>query len=312
MLVALVAAAAGSACVDVGELDELARTAAGDEQAPAECEDGERYATNTRCGANDEGTLIRGCRDGRFTTATCEIPMPAPVCTSGEERNVAAPPDQGSCLGGAPYTQLCRNGQWDPDVRCSDACKFLKYECGVIDTTSCGACAEGFSCENLTHTCQPTVYGLKDPVTGYVWQAKSGSYSHDAAIRACADLEIGGTRGFRLASIAELRTLIDTCAPLRPGGLCRVSDQCTEVSCLRPENCFCASGELTQGACYGGAIYQSLFASRPDCQVLWSGTLTGTGEAWLLAFDASLNHREVSYRAGAACIFSASAGQETP
>lgn len=294
-----------AACVGVGELDDLKRNGLNDSVAPPQCVDGDREATHEACGAGDAGMLFMVCTDGRFRTTDCVV---EPVCDDGDTRDVDDP--AGTCEPMVPLRQDCSGGQWGATY-CPDTCKYFEYECGTYNNRSCGTCVEDQHCNEALHVCEEgaPILGTLDPTTGYQWQVardpmNDASMSHDEALQACERLEVKGMRGFRLATISELRTLVPDCPNIAVGGACGVTDGCSEVSCYGTgETCVCPSGE-NDSECYGGEI-ALLFDMGSGCAALWSSTETAT-DAWLLSFDATLNHREKTYRAQAACVLDSS------
>ena len=84
-----------------------------------------------------------------------------------------------------------------------------------------------------------------DRRTGYGWHMTEGSYSQSDAIAKCASLTVANFNTWKLATVSQLRSLADGCAPSVPGGTCEVQDNCLTHSCGFNANC---------GSCPGGTF----------------------------------------------------------
>ncbi|MDX9721936.1 MAG: DUF1566 domain-containing protein [Myxococcota bacterium] len=97
--------------------------------------------------------------------------------------------------------------------------------------------------------------------------------SVEEGISYCSRLDSNGT-GWRLPTLAELRSLIEGCSKTRPGGACNV----VEFGCLSES---CRSGD-----CDGCSIKDG-----PDEGCYWSAELRGAcGGYWSTADDESVEH----------------------
>jgi len=123
-----------------------------------------------------------------------------------------------------------------------------------------------------------------DAVTGLCWQdpPATSELPWAAAIAHCEALVLEGYDDWRLPSISELRSLILDCPSTVTGGVCGVTDSCTEISCWSAPTC---SSWCTEGAgpglagCYWPAVLEG------SCEDwYWSSSEVSTTEAWVIAF----------------------------
>jgi hypothetical protein len=74
-----------------------------------------------------------------------------------------------------------------------------------------------------------------DPTTSLMWQngttVGSDTYVWQDAMNYCAGLIWGGYTGWRLPRIDELRSLVRGCDSSDTGGLCGVTDSCSDQNC---------------------------------------------------------------------------------
>ncbi len=80
-----------------------------------------------------------------------------------------------------------------------------------------------------------------DPSSGLLWQKQQGApMFHEYAEQYCRELRIGDLKGWRLPTVAELRTLIRGCSATIQKGPCMVRDTCLGGQCLN-DDCDCAA-----------------------------------------------------------------------
>ena len=129
------------------EAGEMAGTEAGEMAGmgmPPGCMEGDRREGETRCGLNDEGTLVQICRAGQWMDTTeCSG---VDICVNDDRR-------QGETRCGlndeGTLTQICTEGRWQDSMECSgvDVCAIGDLRQG---NTVCGLNDEG----TLTQECQ--------------------------------------------------------------------------------------------------------------------------------------------------------------
>ena len=155
----------------------------------------------------------------------CEIPHSTGVCT---------PWDSG-------YTYFCEcedNFFWTYySDSCVNPCDENPCE-GIKDTIGCAAysyekyhciCKSGMSwdgtkCVELPECSPASATPCKDSSTGLVWS----SIKNDTT---CENLTEGNFADWELPSISQLRTLIQNCPNTEAGGMCGISDKCTDKNC---------------------------------------------------------------------------------
>ncbi len=136
-------------------------------------------------------------------------------------------------------------------------------------------CNEGYfwneeKCEELPECSSTSVTPCIDSTIGYVWSNKStNKISQDQAdIEYCPGLSEGEYTDWRLPTISELRTLVQHCPTMEPGGACEVTDLCTGISCWE-ENC---------SSKYCPSEWKTKYSKLGDTDSLWSST--SKGGAW--------------------------------
>jgi hypothetical protein len=136
-------------------------------------------------------------------------------------------------------------------------------------------CNEGYfwneeKCEELPECSSTNVTPCIDSTIGYVWSNKStNKISQDQAdIEYCPGLSEGEYTDWRLPTISELRTLVQHCPTMEPGGACEVTDFCTGISCWE-ENC---------SSKYCPSEWKTKYSKLGDTDSLWSST--SKGGAW--------------------------------
>lgn len=125
-------------------------------------------------------------------------------------------------------------------------------------------------------------YGVwKDSTTGLCWENPSGTVpmKYPAAVNHCAGLDIGGSSNWRVPTISELRTTIYNCPYMITGGVCRVTDQCSNYSecydvpscsggqCKGPVDVGCLWSPYLDGPCYDAKSNSSFHWSKTPCSL---------------------------------------------
>ena len=102
-----------------------------------------------------------------------------------------------------------------------------------------------------------------------MWQKQQNPniWNWDGANQYCENLSLGGFSDWRLPSIGELRSLIQTCPKTRTGGACRVADDCRDWS--RCSNDFC-KGCPEEYSQQNSCLQPDGFSGR--CPWLWSSS----------------------------------------
>ena len=209
------------------------------------------------CGDDKCKGSCGSCKDG----VTCTND----VCSSGGQctytPNDAACSDGNECtddwcdeLKGCAHeanTKPCNDGNaCTPNDTCqSNACKGTgTLSCDDGNAGTLDSCEPAGGC---VHT--PLPYWV-DGATGLAWQkaAPSDKKTWSSSQSYCDNLTLGSTKGWRLPSVGELRSVVDGCISVEPGGTCGVTDQCLKPSCANlSANCNgCASGQGPDGGCY--------------------------------------------------------------
>jgi len=92
----------------------------------------------------------------------------------------------------------------------------------------------------------------------------------------CANLNEDGYSDWRLPTISELRTLIQSCPATETGGACKVTNECLHY------------GNCRNDACYGCSFKSDgRYSKLGDTERFWSSSEQSdyTGSAWFVSFD---------------------------
>jgi len=94
-------------------------------------------------------------------------------------------------------------------------------------------------------------------------------------------LSLASYDDWRLPTISELRSLIRGCDGTVTGGLCGVTDDCTQSTCIGPSCQSCDSGAGPNNGCYSPAELTG------ECDWYWSSSqvVDGGVDAWAVAFS---------------------------
>jgi hypothetical protein len=136
----------------------------------------------------------------------------------------------------------------------------------------------------------------RDPECGLIWRVEQGGVQPwQGAVDSCAALELGGLT-WRLASISELRCLVNGCPETAVDGDCEVADDCADVGCITTACDGCGTAESID--CYHTSEL------RGGCDdPHWSATPMGEETAWVLNFrDAGVSHAELDEAFHARCV----------
>lgn len=136
-----------------------------------------------------------------------------------------------------------------------------------------------------------------DPPSGLTWQNPPSSdiMRWENAVAYCENLNFDGHDDWRLPTISELRSLIQGCAPTETGGLCGVTDDCLDTSCMQG-NCYC---DYEEGSCYGS------METFGKCQYYWSSSIVEdyVDTAWYVNFgEGRIEHNGISFESYARCV----------
>jgi len=140
-----------------------------------------------------------------------------------------------------------------------------------------------------------------DPESGLMWavEVRDGLSAEDSA-QACDDLALAGFEDWRLAGIAELRSLVRGCDSTQTGGLCPVGDECLSAGCFADPCYGCAVGRGPgPGGCY---LPDELGGS---CLGAWSssGVSGNLYLSWALNFESAYIGTNIKTDPGAAfCV----------
>ena len=122
-----------------------------------------------------------------------------------------------------------------------------------------------------------------DSSSGLTWQVAptGGTMKWDAAKSHCASLSLGGSGGWRLPTINELRSLVRGCPATQKGGSCGVTDSCLNSSCWEDP---CKGCSAKGGPGPGGAYWPPELSG----EVSWywsSSAVADSGRfAWRVSF----------------------------
>ncbi|MDP8223223.1 MAG: DUF1566 domain-containing protein [Candidatus Lernaella stagnicola] len=122
-----------------------------------------------------------------------------------------------------------------------------------------------------------------DSSSGLTWSVTPSSdwMTWEEAISYCENLSLGGHDDWRLPTISELRSLIRGCDATVTGGVCAVTDGCTDSGCWNDPCAGCAEG---QGPGLDGAYWPNEMSGNIGWH--WSSSaVTDDGTlAWAVNF----------------------------
>ena len=139
-----------------------------------------------------------------------------------------------------------------------------------------------------------------DPTTGLTWQNPPGHWAHElGSIKAyCGFLndfiQLGGHTDWRLPTIDELRTLVRGCPTTAPGGACKITDGCTDETCLSDHceqtDCGALGGPGTGGYYWPEGLFDVLSGGYSSSDGYFSSSCFGYDEevddsAWCWELD---------------------------
>lgn len=169
------------------------------------------------------------------------------------------------------FTGLCyeyyENGSWPEEGYCD-----------TVYSEEPGGCH--FKCDKTAiwrsskSICEAISY------TGLIWSDKSvGTMTIDDATAYCENLEEDGFTDWVLPTIDELKTIVQHCHTIMPGGECQLSEFCTSTSpCAVSNNCFCTDNPTPE---------EGYYSVLGDSERLWSKTKTSSGKTWSMMFNVS-------------------------
>jgi hypothetical protein len=132
---------------------------------------------------------------------------------------------------------------------------------GVCDAATCGSHAA---------VMQPGMpRSWRDPTSGLVWSNPPATADVPGALAYCESLTLDGHTDWRLPTITQLRTLVRGCPDTMPGGMCKVSETCTDLN-----SCYggCLQGcESLKGPGPGGCYWDAGLGTE-YCGSYWSAT----------------------------------------
>jgi len=127
-----------------------------------------------------------------------------------------------------------------------------------------------------------------DPVNGLLWH-RGNSYpmTHDDAARHCEKLRIGARDGWRLPTIAELRTLVKGCVATGQAGTCQIRDACLSRQCRVDEcaGCSTGAGPGDEGLYWEKGVWEREYGSAQG--YYWSSSAvkdSPADEVWAVSF----------------------------
>jgi hypothetical protein len=186
----------------------------------------------------------------------------------------------GSC-GVCPTDWYC--AQHNCVTSCEPSC--IEEQCGDDGCGgSCGTCVAGQYCDTAGRCNANGTW--TDPTSSLTWQVlpTGGTTSWDSAKSHCQTLELDGG-GWRLPTIAELRSTVRGCTLSETGGTCTITDDgCLSWSCR--EKCYgCA---CYQGPGHGGCYWPKELQGA--CSWYWSASkaLGSSPAAWCIDFRFSV------------------------
>jgi Protein of unknown function (DUF1566)/PEGA domain len=144
----------------------------------------------------------------------------------------------------------------------------------------------------------------KDSSSGLTWQVSpmGKAMIWNAAKSHCASLRLGGSSGWRLPTISELRSLIRGCPRIQKGGSCRVTDSCLSRRCWRKDKCYSSSRKDVLGP--GGAYWPPELKGK--AWHYWSSSAVVADSdyrAWTVGFDdGRVYYRNVRYGSFVRCV----------
>lgn len=118
-----------------------------------------------------------------------------------------------------------------------------------------------------------------DESTGLMWQTDPSCDAYIDSADICHAMKLAGYNDWRMPTISELRTLIRGCPKTQTGGVCDVTDDCTDpVECRYGSDCFCNAGDGPEGGCYGPTEISD------NCMDYWSSSETSNYLRWMVSF----------------------------
>ncbi len=152
--------------------------------------------------------------------------------------------------------------------------------CGGNDDCDCDNCNSHIPIENREEKAPSNSGPYTDPNTQIVWSLEMGHWlSWEHANDYCENSEAYGFSDWSLPTIDQLRTLIKGCDNTKTGGSCKMSNNCTTVSCWEEElgeNSPCNGCEGNEGPYYedenGYNYYVPEEFENYYCILFWSST----------------------------------------
>jgi len=256
--------------------------------------DGNSYYWYDSCDVRDEliETCIEPtrCRNTSETEARCCIGSTHTQCHQGsvfwfdecgflEDVAELCPTRNAECVNTSDSNAECRcRNHWT-----GDSCEICPGHWNPIQ--DCDACIGDWTGEDCTE--HPDIF--LDPGTGLMWQIlpRDDEMMWQIAREHCQMLELSGYSSWRMPTIDELRSIVQSCHRTVPGGTCGVTDECYELSCFVSDSCRgCPdySGPDEDG-CYWWPELDGSEDVLRACSVYWSSTELGDGEnVWFVSF----------------------------
>ena len=132
-------------------------------------------------------------------------------------------------------------------------------------------------------TCDGT---WRDPTTGYLWENPplETLRTWDDAVAYCNGLTLCDYRagGWHLPTIDGLRSLIRGCPDTMPGGACRVTESCLDLSCFSER---CGDCEYLRGPGPGGYYWDAALGDSPGSSWSSSSEAGDFPRAWFVLFN---------------------------
>jgi len=116
---------------------------------------------------------------------------------------------------------------------------------------------------------------VSDPTTGLMWQKVAPpkqqweKWDHwSGANQYCLDLTLADHTDWRMPTISELRTIIRGCPDSMTGGVCQVSDECSNEDCWVHVDCRgCEKNLGPDNGCYWAKTFEG------ECTAYYSSTI---------------------------------------